>query len=185
MFKKIDGVLLDLNEAEREAFNTVLALAQRHVDETGRFKWSDGRYMSAKTSQDIVISLIEGLREELDLRATEADIQPPTADEVEAWRRRLAVRNDDDFTNRRWVKCAFDRCGTTLYRANGVRAQHPWVQALEEGWKPLDHKHYGVGGFSKTLGRPSVDLECSLPHDEHGCPIYDGDKEASCQGPLP
>lgn len=76
MFKKINGVLLDLNKAEREAFDVILALAERHLEETPRFKWSDGRYMSAQISQSMVTAMIEGLREELDLPEGEISLRP-------------------------------------------------------------------------------------------------------------
>lgn len=174
MLKRIEGVLLTLNETEREALDRLLTVASQHIDEVGRLPKGGGRYFSKETSQAMVQALIEGLREELDLRETE-----PEPVDVEQWRRERAVKADHHHTNERYVLCAYDRCNARLQRANGSKAQHPWVRAREEGWTPIDWKYYGEGGYSQTIGYPSEDLVCPVKHDEHGCPLYNGAED--CQ----
>lgn len=176
MLKRIEGVLLNLNETEREVLDRVLRLASGHLDEIERLPKGDGRYFSRQTSGDMAKALIEGLREELDLRETET--AEPERD-VEEWRRERALKADHHHTNKQWVLCAYDRCNARVQRANGVKAEHPWVRALAEGWTPIDWKHHGKGGYSKALGRPSEDLICPEQHDEHGCPLYNGPED--CQ----
>lgn len=180
MLKQINGVLLDLTETERQALKLVLELAERNKDEAGRLPKGDGGYESVATTKAMVQAMIDGLREELDLHSAEdAEPEPDLERDVEQWRRERAVKADHHHTNKRWVLCVYDRCHNRLQRANGSKAQHPWVQAREEGWTPIDWQYYGEGGYSETLGYPSEDLICPERHDEHGCPLYNGPED--CQ----
>lgn len=176
MLKQISGVLLDLNDTERMAFKLVLELAERHLDEAGRLPKGDGRYESKQTTKAMAKAVIDALREELDLYSAE-DAEPER--DVEQWRRERAVKADHHHTNKQWVLCAYARCNMRLQRANGVKAEHPWVRARQEGWTPIDWQYYGEGGYSEALGHPSEDLVCPTKHDKHGCPLFNGPED--CQ----
>lgn len=171
MLKRINGVLLDLNEAEREVFNHLLALAEKHLDEFGRLPKDTFGYYSKDSSRSMAQAVIDGLREELDLPAV---VDTQKTRNVEEWRVELALKADYHHVNAQRVVCVYDHCNTTVSRANGANAQHPWLQARQEGWTPYDWKHHGQGGFSEAIGRPSADLVCPAEHDKHGCSLYNG-----------
>lgn len=182
MIKKIAGVLIDPNETERDALAAVLNLAEKHLDELGRLPKGDGRYFGKDTSKTMAKAVIDGLRETLDLASAEEPEPPKTVRQVEAWRLRRAKGRDHHHVSKKAVRCAYDRCSGVLYAQPGD-SKHVWERALEKGWKPLDHTHYGEGGYSETIGYPSEDLVCEARHDKHGCPIYNGPED--CQGSLP
>lgn len=176
MFKNISGVLLDLNHTERDVLARLLELAEERLEEFGRLPNGPGRYWSKDVSKTMAQAMIDGLREELELETAEKTKPSKTVREVEAWRRRRAKGRDHHHVSKKAVRCAYDRCSAVLYAQPGD-AKHVWDLALEKGWKVLDHKYYGEGGYSDVLGYPSEDLICEAKHDKHGCAIYTDDQD--------
>lgn len=65
---RVQGVLFDLNNAEREVMSELLRVAENHLDEVSPLRWgSSGGYMSRKLSESICTSFIRDLREVLKL----------------------------------------------------------------------------------------------------------------------
>lgn len=147
---RVQGVLLDLNDAEREVMTNLLRVAENHLDEAAILKWgSRGGYMSRKLSENVYSSFIADLRTLLGLDGP-GDL--PAVRQL-----RHAGRRDDSHVSPTRIVCAFDRCNEVL-RGEEKDNKILWQQAIEQGWK--------------QWSKEGTDLYCPLEHDRMGNPRY-------------
>ena len=148
MLKKINGVVLELNETEREAMDDILRLASVSLAEgvpLGR-----RRILHAG-------AMIQALRDALDL-PEEPEATPE--EHREAVRALIARQRNSAFVNSEGVLCAYDRCGERFHGTQDGSLS-VWEQARARGWTvvwPDDAR--------------STDLYCPGPHDKHGNRVY-------------
>lgn len=152
-FEKVYGVLLNLNDAEREVFQELLNVAERHVDEVPLMTWDSGRHMNRQTTEGVYRGMIR------DLRAT-LGLPGPTEEGIDEDKRlRRAVQRDDAHVSPRRIVCAYDRCNESI-RGETKNGKSLWEQAREKGWKIV---------WKDSLG---TDLYCPFEHDKYGNVIY-------------
>lgn len=163
MFKKMTGVLFELNDTEKEVMAQILDLAQVHVADAQPLRWGSGKQMSVEVSQRLVLNFCLDLRKSLSLPDA-----PPISQDREELRLAAAIRRHDHHVSRRRVLCAYDHCSQT-YNSQGNKADdHPWPNALKAGWKVF---------YLNPDGPLNTDLSCPGDHDQHGCWIQDKDPQ--------
>lgn len=68
MIEKFKGVLMDPNPSELEVLEILLGIAERHLDEFPKIKWSNSdRYMSQEGSRSLGQGMIDYLRKMFDI----------------------------------------------------------------------------------------------------------------------
>ena len=136
MFEQKTGVWCDFNDGEREAFETILDLADRHVNE-----------VPGRKDRDYTLLMVSELRRVFEL--------PRDRFTKEAVRAQLADRRKDSHVSRAVVRCVRNECVETV-EANAQMTA--WGQARLQGWKlvnPDDLTSLGLvcPAHAKELGK--------------------------------
>lgn len=166
MIKKTNGVLFELNDAEKEVTAQILDLAEANLAGVRPLHWASGTPMPRKTSEKLVKGFIDELRRELGLLS--GLVAPEPEEDREALRQASALRRKDHHVNANRVLCSYDHCSNVYgVMREEQKGNHPWVDARTSGWKVL---HPDADSLH-------TDLVCSGDHDQHGCLIEGRDPQ--------